>query len=437
MKPIRIALWMLTAGVPLATGWAAQTVPPLVNYQGLLVNSDNSPLANGMHPVQFRIYDQITGGNLIWGPQSNIVAAFNGQFNVLLGPTDGASRPLADAFKGASRYLELQVSNSLPISPRQQILSAPFALNAQTLNGTNWGAVFDNADPATGKIPGSMIGEGSITSSQIADGTIQQADLGSNCVTSAKIVDGAIQQADLGSIYRLSASDGNPANALQMDASGNATFSGSITATGAVHGSNLSADNLSLVGQYISNPNTPATIDLGFLYNSGGLKTANIRIAGVNTFLYGPGLLIECDTLAVTNLLSSGSSSSAYPLYYHNTTHQIFKLTSSARYKTAIEPLRQDFSSILTIEPKVYVRKGQPGIREVGYLAEDLDKAGLKDVTIYDAEGRPDGIDYARLVIYSNEVLKEHRATIKKQQEELAALRAEMEALKKLVNQSR
>jgi hypothetical protein len=73
----------------------------------------------------------------------------------------------------------------------------------------------------------------------------------------------------------------------------------------------------------------------------------------------------------------------------------------------------------------------------VGYLAEDLDKAGLKDVTIYDAEGRPDGIDYARLIIYANEVLKDHQTTIHKQQEELEALKADLAELKKLLGQSR
>jgi hypothetical protein len=437
MKTIRIAFMLLATGALQATGWAAQTVPPLVNYQGLLVNSDNSPLANGMHQVQFRIFDQITGGTLIWGPQSNIVAVYNGQFNVLLGPTDGASRPLADAFKGANRYLELQVSNSLPISPRQQILSAPFALNAQTLNGTNWGAVFDNGDPATGKIPGSMISDGSISSSQIADGTIQVTDLGP--------------------INRLSASDGNPTNAVYVNANG---YVG-IGTTSPAYLMDVNQGHLAVRGirfppeeVYINDlPMTLITSNKVTLFEADSASvwsppalvfdrangyddpnTCGITLTRTSKLrVYDADLILD-ENLYLTNLPSGTGVS-----YLVVDSAGLVKkgTTSSRRYKENIQPMKTDFTKILQLEAKEYVRRDNPGQKEVGYIAEDLDELGLRTLTTYDAQGRPEGIDYPRMVIFANEVLKEHRATIKKQQEELAALRAEMDALKKLVNQSR
>jgi hypothetical protein len=47
----------------------AQTVPPLVNYQGRLANPDGSPLPTADYELRFRIYDAATNGALVWGPR--------------------------------------------------------------------------------------------------------------------------------------------------------------------------------------------------------------------------------------------------------------------------------------------------------------------------------------------------------------------------------
>jgi hypothetical protein len=115
----------------------------MINYQGRLVNANGTPLANGDYDLTFRIYDAVTGGNLIWGPQifdgtaglghGAKVPVVGGYFNVILGPKDTSDRPISGAFNQATRYLEITVGNNSPISPRQQILTAPFAFAAQTV----------------------------------------------------------------------------------------------------------------------------------------------------------------------------------------------------------------------------------------------------------------------------------------------------------------
>jgi hypothetical protein len=443
MKTIRFALLLLGTGMLLTTASAAETVPALVNYQGLLVNPDNTPLANGNYQVQFRIWDQAQNGNLIWGPQSNVVALYNGQFNVLLGPSDSASRSLADAFREASRYLEIQVSNSPPIAPRQQILSAPFALNARSLNGTNWSAVFDNGDPATGKIPGSKIAAGAITSSQIADGSIAMVDLGI--------------------LNQLSASDGDPTNAVYVDASGNVGI-GTLTPSELLHVyhgdlkvqgyslapplrigftgspySLLSSNRLVLAEATSMGSGTVApTIEFkdsdssvsrqaSIKYNSDGIHVTNANFIVAN-YLWAQGHVY------FPNLLAGTTAGATLVVYSDG---DVRKVTSSRRYKDRIEPAREDFAKILELEAKKYVRREDPRQAEVGYIAEDMDALGLKDLTVYDKEGRPDAIDYQRLLIYVNEVVKQHQGTIKKQREEMEALKADLAELKKLIGQSR
>jgi len=150
MKPIRwsaCSFWtgFLGAGlgIMLAAQLVAQSVPPLVNYQGRLANSDGSPFPTADYSLTVRLYDTSIGGQMIWGPQvfngtnglaghGAKVSVVQGYFNLLLGPEDTNGAPLADAFNGAARYVEVTVSNRSSILPRQQILTTPFAFHAGT-----------------------------------------------------------------------------------------------------------------------------------------------------------------------------------------------------------------------------------------------------------------------------------------------------------------
>ena len=48
----------------------AQSVPLLINYQGMLTDSEGKPLANGTKKLTFNIYDE--AGVKKWGPQVRI-----------------------------------------------------------------------------------------------------------------------------------------------------------------------------------------------------------------------------------------------------------------------------------------------------------------------------------------------------------------------------
>ncbi|HKP75686.1 MAG TPA: hypothetical protein VJT67_09100 [Longimicrobiaceae bacterium] len=85
--------------------------------------------------------------------------------------------------------------------------------------------------------------------------------------------------------------------------------------------------------------------------------------------------------------------------------------TSSARFKDEVQPLQGDFSRMLELEPKAYTRR-DTGDRGIGYLAEDLDALGLRDLVGYDPAGRPLTVDYKRLPVYLLELVKELRRSV-------------------------
>jgi hypothetical protein len=208
---------------------AAQTVPSLINYQGQVLGADGNPLATGDYTLTFQIFDTAEGGTLIWGPQvldgagglghGPKIPVVQGYFNVMLGPVDTAARPLSGAFQAAARFLEIKVGTNNPISPRQQVLSAPYALNAANAasaanvlaGGVNTPALTDGAVTtaklsdsavATTKLADSAVisaklADSAVISAKLADGAVTGAKLSDGAVAGAKVVDGAISTAKL------------------------------------------------------------------------------------------------------------------------------------------------------------------------------------------------------------------------------------------------
>jgi len=120
---------------------SAASVPQLINYQGRLTDANGNALTNGTKKLSFSIYDKAgADGIKQWGPQVfPTVPVINGYFNIILGPTEtddnGMVLPngksILEAFKSDSVFLEITVGDGSPISPRQQILSTPFSIQAK------------------------------------------------------------------------------------------------------------------------------------------------------------------------------------------------------------------------------------------------------------------------------------------------------------------
>ncbi|MDB6079224.1 MAG: hypothetical protein JWO82_2971, partial [Akkermansiaceae bacterium] len=147
----------LTSSLGLVIGSLhAQSVPPFINYQGKVTDSNGVGLGTGTpvnRKVIFRIFDAATGGNRLWSEQHTVTIS-NGEFSVLLGngidavynsatetPTK-TNTPLDTVFttSGILRYVEILVDNGdntintsdAPIAPRQQITSTAYSFRARS-----------------------------------------------------------------------------------------------------------------------------------------------------------------------------------------------------------------------------------------------------------------------------------------------------------------
>lgn len=177
---------LFVAGLLLAPSAPAQSVPSLINYQGQVLAADGSPLATGDYTLTFQIFDSAEGGTLIWGPQvldgaggvghGPKIPVVQGYFNVMLGPVDTTSRALTGAFVGANRFLEIKVGTNNPISPRQQILSTPYALNAGNAANVLAGGVGTLA-LADGAVSTVKLNDSAVTASKVANASINASKL--------------------------------------------------------------------------------------------------------------------------------------------------------------------------------------------------------------------------------------------------------------------
>lgn len=165
----------LVLGMPLR---AQDNVPYLVNYQGRLTNAAGQSMEDGNYKLRFELYSKRdssqAGDALIWG-RDYTVAVVSGQFNVVLGAEGGndvggaAVIPLKFAFVDPERYLQITVltdkagaalATPQTIAPRQQILAAPYAIQAQ--NGVPAGTIVPFAGETAP--PGWAVCDGSVKS---------------------------------------------------------------------------------------------------------------------------------------------------------------------------------------------------------------------------------------------------------------------------------
>ncbi len=156
MKRVIFATLLALAAAGLAS---AQSVPALINYQGKLTDASGVALPTGDYALTLRVYSAPTEGTLVWGPQvfdggmavghGAVVPVVQGHFNVMLGPVDVDGDSILTAFSAATRYLEVTVGAGSPILPRQQIVSAPFAVNAHNASNVTGTA---NVFPSSGNV---------------------------------------------------------------------------------------------------------------------------------------------------------------------------------------------------------------------------------------------------------------------------------------------
>ena len=178
-----------------------------VSYQGRLADSGGLPIT-GKQNMEFRLYDAPTGGVPLWTEMwtgGNAVDVSDGLFNVMLGSMDNT---LASAIQGYDElYLGITVGTDSEMSPRVQLGSVPFSMQAMTV--------------PDGAITSAKLADDAVTSSKITSGAVGSSEIASSAVGTTEITDGAVTQAKAPTLLK-SANGQN-----EIIRSGNTVFSGS------------------------------------------------------------------------------------------------------------------------------------------------------------------------------------------------------------------
>ncbi|MFQ5854547.1 MAG: hypothetical protein ACE5LU_02730 [Anaerolineae bacterium] len=114
----------------------ALAVPALISYQGRLLDGAGDPVADGPYTMIFRLYDVATGGAPLWTETKSVTVA-GGLFTTLLGDTTALDLGI---FDGRDLWLGVQVGADPEMTPRQRIVSVPYAIfsqDADTLDGSH------------------------------------------------------------------------------------------------------------------------------------------------------------------------------------------------------------------------------------------------------------------------------------------------------------
>jgi len=168
------------------------------------------------------------------------------------------------------------------------------------------------------------------------------------------------------------------------------------------------------------------------LYGTGGLALGDVYAAtdpGADNAIIegnvGIGTTSPGTKLVVVGLTATASYNY---LRYDTATGNFYYESSSKRYKKNIKPLKEDFYKIFKARPKSFIDKVS-NQRDIGYIAEELDKVGLKSLVIYNEKGQPDGVKYEKVPIYLLEVMRDWQRRLEKLEKENAILREKIKAL--------
>jgi hypothetical protein len=135
---VGLLLWVRPASAfPTANVRDALSSTNTIAYQGRLADTSGNPV-NGPHIMAFRLYNTATGGTPLWQEvwtSPNTVQVTNGLFDVLLGSVTPLPTTIISSHE--SLWLGVTVNTDSEMTPRVQLGSVPFAIQALTVpNGS-------------------------------------------------------------------------------------------------------------------------------------------------------------------------------------------------------------------------------------------------------------------------------------------------------------
>jgi hypothetical protein len=372
----RIA-WLVVAAALCLPGTARAQVPPLISYQGTLV--ENAFPASGTFTIAFRFYDTPTDGTPLagWEETRSDVPVSDGHLRALL----GSETPLPeDLFAGREAvYLEVEVDGET--LPRLRVASTAYALHAGTADRVTDGGVTTDALAvnavtasrlATAAVTSRAIGDGEVTERTLSSGAVTTRVLAPQSVTGTQIADGTVTSVDLG----------------PSSIAGDVLADGAVT-TRKIANAAVTANKIG-VGQVLQNLN--------------GL-TDDVQIVG------GSNVNISTNSGDGTITISAETSS-----------------LSSQRWKSNVRPIADPIDQVRALRGVRYTWT-ETGEEHVGLIAEDVGRVVPEVVTYEENSIDARSVDYGRLVAVLIEAVKAQQAQLAAERAAVEDLRARVEAL--------
>lgn len=129
-------------------GAAFASVPPMINYQGKLTDTDGQPLKDGQYTMSFGIYSRPSGPTgPDWQELNRVVDVTGGVFTVQL----GSVTPLPEAGFSKDAWLQISVEGTI-LSPRVRLVSTPYTLRAHTAEHVLDSAAVTSLNSLTGSV---------------------------------------------------------------------------------------------------------------------------------------------------------------------------------------------------------------------------------------------------------------------------------------------
>ena len=216
--------------------------------------------------------------------------------------------------------------------------------------------------------------------------------------------------------------------------SGNVVVNGTVTANGlngTVTANGLTVENSSLQIKFSENDgtNNPRLITY---FDSSGTHLQHTWSSGASNLIFEVGGS-EGSGTEVMRFNSLGRIFS--PPTYSNTSGgssnvgigssgEIYRSTSSRKYKNTINDATHGLAELLTLRPVTYKGNSDGDTIFGGLIAEEVHEAGLTEFVQYAEDGSPDALSYSNMVALCIKAIQEQQAKIETLETKVAALEA-------------
>jgi len=120
--------------------------------------------------------------------------------------------------------------------------------------------------------------------------------------------------------------------------------------------------------------------------------------------------------------VASNTSASSANVYVDSTTGELFRSTSSLRYKENVQDASHGLADLMALRSVTYTSKDGDDTVFGGLIAEEVHDAGLTEFVEYDADGRPDALHYGQMVSLCVKAIQELKIQLDAAKERISEL---------------